>query len=357
MNKLFIVVAFIFMIYIFVIYPCCYLENFSIGSPGRGGALNPVAISSLDSMQYRTMILNDSSPSEDCVGCAASMGLTLATTAGPDEVPILGQLLVAGEIAADAYTCGKCGFDIGDISDCMIERQDDGQELEARLCSCTQGKICPPGTYYQGIFNPSSDVNSDTPPAPPSPSAEDVEAAEAALALATANRNSGEMINFRFDTPPTPPTIITEVQEDSPGIEIDNQNNISPPPSVTSTKSLDNRNTGLTNRCTPNDNRKCPFICPEARDKCCGGSHAETTNSCNLCVIQNCRNNPEWFTTITEVPEDMNNSCEAISSYDQGKHFCPYNCPQAGINCCSPKQNGIEDGDCNTCLKEHGCNI
>lgn len=331
-------IAFIFMIYIVVMYPCCYLENFSIGSPGigRSGAISRA-------QGDRTILLNTSPPTQDCINCAISMGITLASAEGPDEVPLFGQLLAAGEIAVDAYTCSSCGVNIVELSDCMIERQDDGQELDARMCTCTEGKICQPGMFYQGMFNLSEDVNSDTPPAPPPPSAEDVESAESALALATANQNSGEMIHFRIDTPennnvppPTPPT----------------------PPSIKSGNSHDRRNADLTNRCSPNDNGECPFICPEARGTCCGGSHAETTNSCNLCVIQNCRNNPEWFTTITEVPEDMNNSCEAISSYDQGtKYFCPYNCPAAGINCCSPKQNGIEDNVCNTCLKEHGCNI
>ena len=95
--------------------------------------------------------ISDANPSDHCVKCDAVIATTLLTALGPDEIPVAGEGIMAFEFLGGLYQCGYCGLDVGEVVGCMVALKDDGQTKDARVCSCTHGKICAAGTPYREL--------------------------------------------------------------------------------------------------------------------------------------------------------------------------------------------------------------
>lgn len=97
--------------------------------------------------------INNSNPEEHCVKCGSTITAALITSVGVDEIPVVGEATMLGEGAIGAYQCGSCGLNIGETLGCLAALRDDGQTDDARMCTCTDGKICTYGTGYRKLEN------------------------------------------------------------------------------------------------------------------------------------------------------------------------------------------------------------
>lgn len=116
-----------------------------------------------------------------CKGCGLGLATTMGTVLGPDEVPILGEFLMTDEGIWLMATCSKCGLDTTEVIDCLNKRLGDGQDVNSRICTCSQKhpgisepnnepKICTPGSKgYDGYYDPILHINPFAPPPGPPP--------------------------------------------------------------------------------------------------------------------------------------------------------------------------------------------
>lgn len=95
--------------------------------------------------------VNGSNQGFDCEVCGGAVLTTVASMAGPDEVPIFGQALGAFEFLSAVASCTECGVDVGKTAGCYYDLRNDGQTESARMCTCTDAKVCPYGTLYRPL--------------------------------------------------------------------------------------------------------------------------------------------------------------------------------------------------------------
>ena len=85
--------------------------------------------------------LIDRKPSTSCITCGGALITTGATAMGIDEIPVIGEVVMGGEVAADIAACSICGIDVGKVSGCMLEKKNSADSINKKLCDCDK-KLC-----------------------------------------------------------------------------------------------------------------------------------------------------------------------------------------------------------------------
>lgn len=84
-----------------------------------------------------------------CDTCLGDIIASIGSLAGPDEIPIIGEGIMAAEILG-LTTCIPCGVEPGMIVNCLIDRKDDPAPIDVKICECDpSGNLCSPGADHR----------------------------------------------------------------------------------------------------------------------------------------------------------------------------------------------------------------
>ena len=72
--------------------------------------------------------------------------ILFSSSAFSDEIPIIGEVIVAGEGVTDLASCFACGIEPGAVAGCLADRVDDPAPFHTKACECDPSHhLCGPG--------------------------------------------------------------------------------------------------------------------------------------------------------------------------------------------------------------------